>query len=74
MKKLGERNYILISQGVGAEGTYDPNEIFYIFEEQLYTNEYDEVWNFLDWCHTNEKLFGRANYEDRFAEFKASKS
>ena len=70
MKKLGRANYILISRGVGAGGTFNPKEIFYAFEEELYTNEYQEIWDFLEWCHNNNKQFGSGNYEERFAEFK----
>jgi hypothetical protein len=72
MKKLGRRNYTLISNGVKTHGTFDPKEILYIFEEELYASQVDEIEQFLQWCHDNGKSFGHANYEDRFKEFKAS--
>jgi hypothetical protein len=69
MTKLGERNYLLISRGVKCEGSYDPNEIFFIFEEELYIDESQDIWDFLEWCHRANKHFGRGNYEERFTEF-----
>ncbi len=70
MKKLGERNYMLIKSGVKTHGTYDPDKILYIFEENLYCDEIGEICDFLKWCHTNGKHFGSGNYEDVFKEFK----
>jgi hypothetical protein len=72
MRKLGERNYLLISQGVKATGTYDPNEMFFFFEESLYINQADTIWNFLEWVHKNGKSFGSGNYEIVFKEFLSS--
>ena len=72
MKQLGARNYALISSGVNVYGTFNPEEIFFVFEEELYVNEATEIWNFLEWCHKNNKRFGRSNYENVFSEFKNS--
>ena len=72
MKKLGQRNYLLISQGVNMAGTYDPNEIFFYFEEELYFNEAQTIFNFLEWVHKNGKFFGSGNYEVVFKEFLSS--
>ena len=72
MKKLGQRNYLLISRGVGAAGTYDPNEIFFFFEESLYMDQADTIWDFLEWVHKNGKMFGSGNYEAVFKEFLSS--
>lgn len=55
MKKLGLRNYAIILPSIREEGTFDPNEIFFIFEEQLYMDESDIIWDFLEWCHRTEK-------------------
>ena len=70
MDRLGDRNYALISRGVKTFGSYDPNEIIDYFAEELYIHEYDEIQDFLQWCHDNDKPFGHGNYEQRFAEFK----
>lgn len=70
MKKLGARNYALISSGVKARGSYNPDEILFMFEEQLYVNQIDEIIAFLKWVHDNDKGFGSSNYEEVFAEFK----
>ena len=72
MKKLGQTNYLLISQGVNMAGTYNPNEIFFYFEESLYINEAQTIFNFLEWVHKNGKFFGSGNYEVVFKEFLSS--
>lgn len=72
MKKLGQRNYLLISKGVNTFGTFNPNEIFFLFEEDLYVSEFRTIWNFLDWVHNNGKMFGSGNYEEVFKEFLSS--
>ena len=72
MKKLGQTNYLLISQGVNMAGTYDPNKIFFYFEESLYINEAQTIFNFLEWVHKNGKFFGSGNYEAVFKEFLSS--
>ena len=72
MKKLGQTNYLLISQGVNMAGTYNPNEIFFYFEESLYINEAQTIFNFLEWVHKNGKFFGSGNYEAVFKEFLSS--
>lgn len=69
LKKLGEKNYALISQGVKSVGSYDPGEILFIFEEQLYTDEVKDIIKFLTWMHENQKSFGSGNYEEVFKEF-----
>jgi hypothetical protein len=69
MKNLGERNYLLISGGVNMAGTFDPNVIFFYFEESLYVNQADTIWKFLEWVHNSNKFFGRGNYEEVFREF-----
>ena len=74
MNKLGRRNYVLIANAVNTVGTYDPNEILYLFEEDLYTHEYREIIAFLKWCHENQKHFGFGNYEERFYEFKRAQA
>jgi hypothetical protein len=81
MKKLGARNYALISSGVKALGSYNPDEILFMFEEQLYVDQYEEIIAFLKWVHENHEKdsagpysgFGSGNYEKVFAEFKKSK-
>jgi len=71
MNKLGKRNYLLVSSGVKIEGSFNPEEIMCYFEEQLYVDQYDEIYGFLNWCHRNDKRFGSGNYEEVFAEYKA---
>jgi hypothetical protein len=74
MTKLGSRNYLLISEGVKMLGTFNPNEIFPIFEEMLLGSQTKEIWDFLFWVNSNreERAFGKGNYEERFSEFKRS--
>lgn len=72
MKKLGARLYQMISFAVSVEGTFDPKQIFYLFEEKLTDSEFKEINAFLTWVHVNGKAFGSGNYEQVFKEFKAS--
>ncbi len=70
MTILGERNFTLISRGLKTKGTFDPDKILFMFEEELYTDECEEIEEFLQWCHDNNKTFGHGNYEYIFSEFK----
>ena len=72
MLKLGDRNYTLISEGAKTFGTWNPSEILCVFEEQLYVDEAEEIIDFLQWMHDNDKTLGHGNYEEVFAEFKKS--
>lgn len=73
MNKLGDRNYTLISMAAGSFGTFNPDKILVMFEEELYVDEYYEIVEFLQWCHDNNKTFGSGNYEYIFSEFKNMK-
>ena len=70
-KKLSFHLYCLISEGVKTHGSYDPNEILYIFEENLTSAEYNTVVPFLSWVSQDSKnrCFGSGNYESRYQEF-----
>ena len=70
MKQLGDRNYAIISRGVSTLGTYDPEKIFFLFEEDLLMNEGEDIYDFLLWCHTKDRTFGFRNYEAVFKDFK----
>jgi len=80
MKKLGIRNFTIIVDAIKSEGSYDPSKIFCWFEEQLYIDEADTIYEFLQWIvdgemelrHGNEipkRGFGHGNYEERFKQF-----
>ena len=71
MRKLGTYYYALISQAVKVDGSFDPNQIFFYFEEQLpYEGDDSQtIWDFLEWCHREGKRFGHGNYEQVFKEF-----
>jgi hypothetical protein len=69
MKKLGERNYALISDAVKMTGTYDPIQTLCAFEEECYVDEIATIKTFLGWVHENGKTFGHGNYEEVFTEF-----
>lgn len=69
MKKLGKRNYELISDSMNALGFDSPQDAL-MNEEQMYVSEIGEILEFLKWLHKIDRPFGRANYEQRFAEFK----
>jgi len=72
MKKLGERNYLILSGAIANQGTFNPQEVLSYCEELLECSQVEEIEKFLTWVYTNNKFFGRKNYEDVFADFKDS--
>jgi hypothetical protein len=69
MKKLGERNYLLISMSMEMCGFHEPWDGM-MYEEKMYCSEVHEIIAFLEWLHKSGRPFGQANYEQRFKEFK----
>jgi len=59
--KALKRNEQVIRSAVNTLGTYDPNEILYMFEESLYGGEVKPIVDFLNHIHSNNKGFGH-NY------------
>ena len=73
MKKLGQRLYSLLSMSIKTSGSYAPDEVLPMIEEELTPNEYDQLEAFLTWVDKNNKKFGSGNYEERFKEFLGAK-
>ena len=73
MNKLGERNYTLISMSMKTLGFNDWSDGL-MHEEEMYVDEIDDIVAFLKWLHKSGRPFGRANYEQRFTEFKAQRN
>jgi hypothetical protein len=69
MKHLGAWNFAWIAKGAKTFGTFDPQEIFPVFEEQLKVDEAPVVWDFLNWVHTGGHTFGYGNYEQVFEAY-----
>jgi len=69
MKKLGKRNFLLISMSMQTMGFRSPSDGL-MYEEQMYVHEGAEIWELLQWLHKSGRPFGRVNYEERFKEFK----
>tara|TARA_R110002012_G_scaffold86167_5_gene214300 strand:- start:1954 stop:2286 length:333 start_codon:yes stop_codon:yes gene_type:complete len=74
MRKLGNRNFLLLNMGAGS-GDYVTG--FHLYCEEVYVNQYDELLAFCEWVEEgrisefeNTRAFGSANYEERFAQFK----
>lgn len=69
MKRLGERNYALLVQGIKITGSY--KEGYFYAEEYLYIGEAQTIYNFLCWVEEDKdnRGFGRGNYEQRFKEY-----
>lgn len=55
MKRLSKMNAALINNAVGMIGTYDPDEIVFIFEERLTRSELQAIEPFLAWVHASDK-------------------
>ena len=75
MKKLSKLHYYMISQVVKTIGSYDPNKIFFLFEEGLTVKAAMIIREFLTWVHddVNYRGFGSGNYQTRFTQFLNSK-
>jgi len=69
MKILTQHIYTLIARAINIRGSYEPSEISYFFEEDLTSKQYDAVIPFLQWCHDNNKKFGKGNYQERYQEY-----
>lgn len=69
MKNLSQANYYLIKNAVNTEGTFNPDEIMYLFEEQLTSDQYDDIYSFLSWVDTNNKPFGSGNYKTVYKQY-----
>ncbi len=69
LKKLGERNYTLLSQGAKVTGNY--LDAYFYAEEQLYLDEAEDIYEFMRWCNADpeNRGWGWGNYEKRFSEF-----
>ena len=72
-KMLGERRYLIITDGFKRLGTLNPDDILVFFEERLFGDEVEDTVAFLKWCRENNKTFGRGNYEEVYAEYLESK-
>lgn len=70
MKKLGARNYQIISQSIQHCGFNEPEDAM-MYEEEMYVDEVREIREFIQWLWETDRPFRRSNYEQRFAEFKS---
>ena len=66
-KALSQRVWSLIFTGAKTCGL-NLDALSYI-EEQLTFDEYDSVKSFIEWCITNNKTFGTANYKNVYSDF-----
>jgi hypothetical protein len=69
MKRLSERNKLLLFRGLKMAGTYDPTEVFIFIEEDLYVKDTPVIERFLRWCHESGRTFGPGNVDERFTEY-----
>jgi hypothetical protein len=69
MKKLGERNVLLISQGVKVTGSFE--EGYFYSEESFYVNEADDIFEFCLWV---DKEIGGGSSHNMELLFKAFKN
>jgi hypothetical protein len=67
MKRLGERNYTLLSHAVKITGNWV--DAYFMIEEKLYVHEGSTIFRFCDWLDEEYIAMGHGNYEDRFATF-----
>lgn len=69
MKKLGDRNWMLIKRVVKTYGTWNPEEVLPLIVEELYTDEFLDVARFLTWVHETGRTMGDGNYEQVFSKW-----
>jgi len=72
MTKLGERNIMLIKQGLKAQGIQNPDDVYFYIEEQLYTDESTTIRKFINWyCSISNDIIKHAagDYEKLFKKF-----
>ena len=72
MKKLGKRNYTLMSMSLRELGWWDGPSGAMMYEEQMYASEGRELWRFAEFLYANKETvpFGPINYEQAFKKFK----
>jgi hypothetical protein len=69
-KKFGRVLYNLVSDGIKCAGSYDPDEIFFYFEEDLTHDESIICYYFLKFVHENSLGFGHGTYDEVYAQFR----
>lgn len=71
MKKFSFRLFAIISSGVKATGSYNPDEIMPFFEEQLTFAEVKALEPFFRWIEEDRShhSFGIGNYQQRYQEY-----
>lgn len=71
MKKLSKRIYELLRYAVSTEGSFDPNKILYLIEEDMTAKEVEAIEKFLNWVNedVDNRCFGSGNYAVRFEEY-----
>ena len=67
MKKLTERNYLLLEENVKSTG--DWTTACEYADGNLYNTEADTIRDFCEWLDKNNIGMGRANYEKRFDQY-----
>ena len=75
MKKLGKRNFMLMSLSLKMCGWWDGPSGAMMYEEQMYVSEAKELWAFAEFLYANQDTvsFGPINYEQAFKQFKSAK-
>lgn len=69
MKKLNNKVEALILSGVSMSGSYDPDESFHYFEEQLTIEQAIYSRAFLAWVHEQKLKFGSGNINEVYTQF-----
>jgi len=60
----------LILDAVKSSGTYDPDKTMrYLDDEQLTTDEFYNIQDFLGWAHENGREFGHGNIDVLYKEW-----
>lgn len=68
MLELSDRNYLMLSDALKTCGGNADDIIDYCMED-FYVHEYEILTKFIKWCESEDRWFGRANYQQVFQEF-----
>ena len=71
---LTELERYMILDAVKTEGTYNPDEIMYLFEESLTFPQYRKISGFLRWVHQTGLKFGHGNIDVVYSNYLEAKA
>jgi len=66
---LTELEKYQLIRSVKTCGSYHPDDLMYMIEEDMTPESYDKVYGFLSWLTDNDRKFGHGNIDEVFREY-----